>query len=405
MKRTLLLLPLFLLLFSTCTEQITEYVLKVKPQPFDVDQLYSSDAVADYLFDTEEMDVDSLKDLSRAEFLKGVDLYRNKKKPWESITCFKNSIKIFPDAKTYYELGNALLEFTSNKDNLNEAIQAFKVAERLNFQPKHKVYYNQACAYNLLYNMEYPDGEENEQYSSNYSTSSSLRDAFLNGLSDTAMVTADPRLKSFTAKKAFRYLIADINAQKVKTGENGLFTVFKDAFPDLKGDFVMDYKSVDMVKYDESISYDFATFIPEMENTEFGRDVSHDYFYVGKLEETPEYVALIYSSISFWGGEMQPVHTILATYSPAGKLISRKMIACQCTAEKIKVASIEKGKIKVEEISRVWAQPIDEVPFDKNRIKAHDVTATASFAINTSGKIEDVQVPKEFNDSTLIVKQ
>lgn len=395
---------LFSLILLSCSETIHETVLKVKIRPFNVEKMYDTEEVENYLFDTKEMDVDSLRDLAREEFLRGIDLFANKKQPDNAITLFKSSIRIFPDAKYYYELGKALIsQGVLTVADTKESIDALKVAEHLNFQPKYQVNYNLACAYNLLARIETHEG--NETYHS-WEVASNLRDAFLGGYSDTAAMLKDNRLSEFTTGKEFRIMLADVNARKQKDGgANSLFDAFKGAFPQLNGELVIESEMVEMGQYSESISYDFAPFIPEMENTEFGREVSHDYFYVGKLAETPEYVALVYSSVSFWGAEMQPVHTILATYDTKGKLLSRKMIACQCSASKIKIASVKDGQIKVEEINRVWAEPIDKVGFDQNRVEKYDVTATATFAINASGQIENKNVPKEFNDSTLIVKE
>ena len=69
-----------------------------------------------------------------------------------------------------------------------------------------------------------------------------------------------------------------------------------------------------MKDYKESVSFDFVKFVPEMENSSFGRDVSHDYYYVANMGGNENYSAFIYTSESFYGEEMQPVHTVLATY-------------------------------------------------------------------------------------------
>ncbi len=390
-----------LIVITTCTEESTEYFLKVKPKVFAEVDLFSKDAVYDYLFDSEENDVDSLKDLSRGEFLKGIDLYKNKKNPKDAIKLFKSSILIFPDAKAYYELGNALMETKESRESLWNAYDAFEIAEVLNFQPIANVHYRKACAQNLILELGEVKGEKNVYH---WSVGSSLRDAFMAGFEDTVLLMSDKRLSSYTSTEEFREVMTDIRSRKVKNSGGGLFAAFTQAFPVIQGEFVIKYEDVAMEKYSQSISYDFAGFIPEMENTAFGREVSHDYFYVGKMMETSEYTALIYSSISFFGEEMQPVNVTLATYDKNGKIISRKMIGCQCSSEKIKVCKIKDGVISIEDQQRIWAEPIDKVPFSENRVKSHDAIAKASFKIEDSGKIIDFDVPANYKDSSVIVK-
>ncbi len=158
--------------------------------------------------------------------------------------------------------------------------------------------------------------------------------------------------------------------------------------------------------YKESISYDFARFIPEMQNTRFGRDVSHDYFYVAKVKETELYTALVYNSISFWGEDMQPVNTTLAVYNNAtGEIISRKPIACQCSAERVRTSSMSNGEIVLEDYNRVWESPITEVSFEENKIKDYISLSKATFTIDDSGKIIDQDVPKNFSDSNMVASK
>lgn len=136
-----------LILFTTlglafaCSQTSINYVARVKPLRLFDTEIYKADKVEDVLFDSEEQNIDSLRNLSRQLFLKGVDAFRNKKAPGTAIKIFKQSILALPDAKTYYELGNALLESGMFKDEFEEAEQAFEIAERLNFQPLYLVHY------------------------------------------------------------------------------------------------------------------------------------------------------------------------------------------------------------------------------------------------------------------------
>src|SRR3954463_16583419 len=92
-----------------CTGTETKYVAKVKLLKLGKDDIYNKEMVYDVIFDSQELKLDSLRNKSRQLFLQGVDKYKNKKDATGAIDMFKQSILIFPDPKTYYELGNALV--------------------------------------------------------------------------------------------------------------------------------------------------------------------------------------------------------------------------------------------------------------------------------------------------------
>jgi tetratricopeptide (TPR) repeat protein len=98
---------------------------------------------------------DTVREASRKVFLTGIDLFRNKKNPDKAVSEFKKAILMCPDAKSYYELGNALMDIT----NYKEAIDAYHMAEKLNYNPISKVMYNLACAYSRA-----QDGESALKY-------------------------------------------------------------------------------------------------------------------------------------------------------------------------------------------------------------------------------------------------
>lgn len=381
-----------------CSNSPVNRVAKVKLQKLSEDKLYDNDLVNDVIFDAEELGIDSIKNKSRELFLKAIDLYKNKKTLYAAVRAFKASLLIFPDAKTYYELGNVLLDINT-KESLKEANKAYDVALYIQFQPKSNIYYKQACAYYLLskFSTEKESGYINSAFYN-------LQDAFRFGFTDTILLAKDWRLKGITNLPKYHELMTNFKAnQLTKMEGNSLFNLFKNAFPNGNNELVISKEDVEMEGYKESISYDFARFIPEMQNTNFGRDVSHDYFYVAKVKETELYTALVYNSISFWGADMQPVNTTLAVYNNStGEIISRKPIACQCSAERVRTSAINNGEIILEDYNRVWESPITEVSFEKNKIKDFVLLSKATFTLDDSGKIIAQDVPKNFSDSNMV---
>lgn len=381
-----------------CSNSPVNRVAKVKLQKLSEDNLYDNDLVNDVIFDAEELGIDSIKNKSRELFLKAIDLYKNKKTLYAAVRAFKASLLIFPDAKTYYELGNVLLDINT-KESLKEANQAYDVALSIQFQPKSNIFYKQACAHYLLskFSTEKESGYVNSAFYD-------LQDAFRFGFTDTILLAKDWRLKGITNLPKYHELMTNFKAnQLTKMEGNSLFNLFKNAFPNGNNELVISKEDVEMDGYKESISYDFARFIPEMQNTRFGRDVSHDYFYVAKVKETELYTALVYNSISFWGEDMQPVNTTLAVYNNAtGEIISRKPIACQCSAERVRTSAINNGEIILEDYNRVWESPITEVSFEENKIKDFVLLSKATFTIDEFGKITAQDVPKNFSDSNMV---
>ncbi|MBC7488245.1 MAG: hypothetical protein H7282_16005 [Cytophagaceae bacterium] len=393
----LIFIPVILLLLFSCSGPEVDYVAKVKVLHLTNASLYDEELVYDVIFDSEESDVDSLKNKSRILFLSGIDQYKNKDNTRKAIDFFKESILVFPDAKTYYELGNALLD-RNNFDQAKEAINAYRVAEHLNFQPKFNIYYKEACANNILYHN--VAAEEKENYMSR--VVASLRMAFYNGFSDTVQLKNDPRINSIVVTDEYKSIILNARIEKEKGSPNALFELFKNAFPASETTTLeINKEHVDLARYDQSISYDFAAFIPEMENTEFGREVSHDYFYVAKVAETPLYTALVYRSMSFYGENMQPVHTTLVTFDTQGEIIAKKLISCECSAEKIKDAKIENNIITIHDYKRKWEHPIDKVDFEDNKVIAYELKASIKYRIDNTGKIIDEDVPSNYKDSTV----
>jgi tetratricopeptide (TPR) repeat protein len=392
MKQVLLYFFSFTLI--GCSETGTEKILKVKQHTLTTETMYNSNIVTDVVFDREELNTDSIQNIGRELFLKGIDLYKNKKQTGAAIVKLKASILVFPEAKTYYELGNALMSTGRHKTLREEAAKAYAIALRLNFQPESQIYFKQACLSQF-------DDSEDEQ-SRAWNTLNNLRSFFEKGTFDTLAVFNEPILKGITNLPEYQDMLVRVRSASSSGGT--LFDLYKEAYSNNVSSFEVKPDKVEMTDFRQSISYDFAKFIPEMENVYFGRDVSNDFYYVGKVKQTDQYTAVLYTSISFTYEEMQPTYTYLAVYNNEGEILSKKIVACQCTAEKIKTVSIQDDHIKITDHKRLWEKPITEASFDENKITGYTQLATAEFKINETGTIVAVNIPQNYNDSNLITK-
>jgi len=384
------------LLAAGCSQTETQYVARVKLQKLSEADLYNSEMVYDVIFDAQELKADSLRNQSRQLFLKGIDLYKNRKDAAGAVKLFKQSILMFPEAKTYYELGNALLDAKGGSESLKEADKAFDVAQYLNFKPASMLYYKMAVVKSLRMRSDPDMGV--------YSVVNNLSDAFQSGYSDTAALLKDEAFANVIHTPEFGEMMLNLKTKEVKEDAGSLFALFKNSFQEYKQPFAITFDDLDKNNR-QSISYDFARFVPEMQNVSFGRDVSHDFFYVGKIAETPEYTAVIYSSISFWEQDMQPVNTKLVTYDKNGKIIASKLFAGQFSAEKVKTGKINNNEIVLQDYKRIWKSPIDQVPFSDNEVLKYELVATATFKLTDAGQIVEVSVPANYSDSVVFAKK
>ena len=129
MKRTLptIFVALFIVSCSSPTSKNTGHLTETA--------LYNFDSVRQFSGD---------KEAAKKKFLSAIDLYRNKKNRIpESIDAFKASLLLSPDAKTYFELGNALLD----NRQYDESVKAFLMAEKMDYNPLANVMYKLAIAH------------------------------------------------------------------------------------------------------------------------------------------------------------------------------------------------------------------------------------------------------------------
>src|SRR5690606_22027255 len=176
-------LCLFTLLLSSCKERIN-YVLKLEHHPLQSDQLYDLAEVKQVLFDARELNLDSLEKQSRKTFLKGAEYLINKNEPSKAIRYLKNSILSYPQAKAYYELGNALYR-SGGRASQKEALKAFQMAENLGYEPIAQCYYRMAVTHAALASEAKEGGRDDYN---DYPILDNLRSALLAGFSDTLTI-------------------------------------------------------------------------------------------------------------------------------------------------------------------------------------------------------------------------
>ncbi len=331
--------------------------------------IFNKEIVNNFLL---KADKNSQQDAKRI-FLTGVDQYRNNNKLDSAIISFKNSISMYPFAKTYYELGNALMD----KKDFKMAIDAYKMAEALEYEPISLVLYNLACAHSMI-----EDGKQSLNY---------LQLAIENGYNHLDQIMSDSDLVFVRKDENF--------TETVKTSMSGntsskavSFSMYKSHFASLTLPYQLSEEVSQTVNFDQSISYDYVDFVPGMVNSEFSRDVGDEYFYVGKVAETDKYVALLYSQAGMWS-EKPPVHVYLATYGiDKGKIIDFEKIAgLEYYSDSLRTAVVKSDmSVEVKYFIQEWEKNPDDYGYDsENKRTGLNQVAIKNFKIDVNGAIRE----------------
>ncbi len=302
------------------------------------------------------------------EFLEAVDLYRNKKKAGESVALFKSSIVKQPQAKAYYELGNALLDGGKYK----EAVQAFDMAELLNYTPLHKLLFNKACAYAL---------DSNEEKGMYYLVSA-IEFGYTNldnimKDKDLANLRGNPYLFTNRVKEA---LSGHGDPEKLQ------WTMYYREFKPVNFPLTLDKSFATKTQF-KDIPYDFEKYVFEMRNAKFERETGSAFYYVGLIKSDTAFKTVCYAvNDKEIEGYNWPYYMV-ASYAPTGKLIDKLMIAGQVLDEDpYKVGVIKaNGEITVTSYKIEYEQDITKTQFNENKEKSSAEIRKEFYSISADG--------------------
>jgi hypothetical protein len=297
---------------------------------------------------------------SRKFFLQGLDLLSNKQNALASIEFFRESIYYYPDEKNYFYLTQALI----NVRNLAQADSANTIVSMMGFEPYYEVTYNYALIEALKMDTNACIG--------------SLNECIMNGfLAYQSMILA-----------VFK---DDEKLQKL------VFRAFLKSFPDLQLPFEMGADSARSFSFDKYINYDFATFIPGMEEGRFSRDVTNEYMAIGKIKLENAF-AVVYKSFLAIADTLNPVKTFICTYDTSGKMIGNEMIACYCSPTNAKACSITPDfVVHMSDYKINWAQDPLEKGFAKNTVVSTEEQSKSELKLSRSGGIQRDEIAGNAN--------
>lgn len=362
-----LLFPAIGLLFLlACGGKATQNGISV---PLTEADLFNFDKVTAHVAGLSDGD----KSEAKQSFLKAIDEYRNKKSAEKALPLFTQSLLKAPDAKTYYEYGNALADI---KD-YPKAIEAYHMAERMDYSPLSKVLYNLACVYSL--------GKE-EDNALKY-----LELAIQNGYTNGEHIMADPDMAFARESDRFKY-VYETAMSGASSPEKALFDLYLSEYKEVSFPYTLGGEASQNLTFGEAIGYDYEDLVPDMRDTRFSRDVGSEFYFVARFPKTEAYVLTLYAERSYWM-EKPPIDYFLCSYSPDGKLIDHMAVAgypffdTELKGLKLKNANA----FEVEKYATTWEKNVEEFGYDENRIVKRELLGSTAYRIGADGKFREAR--------------
>lgn len=316
---------------------------------------------------------------ANALFLSGVDSYRNKKQLDSAEVYFRKALMKEPSSKAYFELGNLLMD----RENYEEALRSFDMAEKLNYEPFSKILYNKACIYSL---------QKETKLSSQY-----IEYAIQAGYSNIDHLNKDSDLENVRNYYDFKNSIKK-GLSGTSGNENLYWLKFKKQFSikPLPDTLLTKHGYEDLESFG-SISYDYEKYIAEMRDEMFSREVGKMFYHYSLPYETDKYVAVIYIVQDQFLGETAPELYRLATFTHDGKLIDKKVISGMDNLDGPlkKGVVLENGVLEVSTFDIKYEKDTDKYGYYENPVVNEQLIGTSVFEISESGKIQSSDMVEE----------
>lgn len=311
MKKTIGIIGLALILYA-CSgnkEAVSSKIEYKETIPFSLlkEFIYNEGAIKQAI----ESASNTQKAESRKLFLKGLDLLINKQQAAASLEFFETSILFYPDAKNYYYLTLAHIK----NNNADLADSANTVLYQLSYEPYYESVFNSALISALK--------------KDSSMTLALLDESIMMGFLNKDKIENEPLFDFIRETPGFQSLMVSTFNDEGKLRQK-LFQSFVKYFPDLKMPYEISLDSTHVFNFHQYINYDYAPFIPGMDEGRFSRDVTNEYQFVGKIKMEFGY-AFIYKSFLAIADTLNPVKTFIATYDTLGNMIQNEMISCYCS--------------------------------------------------------------------------
>lgn len=319
-------------------------------------------------------------------FLNGINSYKNNEDLDSAVFYLKKSIVKEPTARAYCELGNVYKQKKNHKD----ALQAYKLAEQMDYAPFSNLLYNIATVYAL---------QDKVEEAGNY-----LEFAMQAGFNNMDKIEKDPELALLREHHEFKSILK--RGLRGMSDPDKLFWLqFKKQFAKVAMPTTLkwDLSATEMESF-QWISYDFEKYIPEMRDEKFSREVSKGFYFYAQVMENDQFVALIYIEKDEFLGEFAPINYRLVTFTNSGKLIDKRDISGKsATMDEVRLATIKSnGAIDIELLKLTHEKDVDEVGYWDNPVDKITTIGKEKYQITSKGKIELISESRKSPTNELV---
>ncbi|MES2761875.1 MAG: hypothetical protein V4677_06700 [Bacteroidota bacterium] len=334
------------------------------------DAMYDIDSVLNGLKVVTELQ----KNEGRKYFLRAMDLLVNEKKATESIVLFKEAIRYFPDSRMFMFLTKAYIELndTTNATMTND------ICYRSSYSPFSEMIFNDAliCAIKK---------DTSDCINTLYEA---IREGFLN----KDKIVTEKHFDFVRGNERYASLMVNTFGDDEKL-QALMFMNYLKEIPDLSLPFAESIDSVSNRLNGRYINYDYAVFIPDMEDGRFSRDVTNEYMYMGKINLENNYHAVIYKTFFAIADTLNPTKTYVITYDSVGNIIDNEIVGCFCSPTTSQAFTINTDMtIESSEYTYKWKNdPVDK-GYAGNKIESFEVVKAKQIQLGGSGTIKRISI-------------
>ncbi len=325
-------------------------------------------AVSDFLQEAPRED-----EAAGKTFLEAIDAYRNDKNLGKAGDLFLQSLRRYPTARGYYELGNVSID----QKDFPAALRAYRMAEAMGYEPLSKLLYNTACAYARLGQPDSALAYVEYAIEAGYTNADNLlKDADL-----AALRTPD-----------YAYQLRTVYTEALggaSSPEAVLWQSFKREFPQSALPLTLDEASRRRLTEGRLIAFDYEKYVGEMRDEKFSREVGKEFYYYTQVADRPAFTAIVYAvKNSVMSEDLGPVSYVLASYDARGTLIDKMPVAGRDLFEEpLRVCTVQPTlTFEVKDFKTEYAKDPEEAGYVDNKVVSTSLVATKRYRIGETGK-------------------
>lgn len=137
------------------------------------------------------------------------------------------------------------------------------------------------------------------------------------------------------------------------------------------------------------IPYGFEKFIPEMRDVpRFSREVSKEFFYVGKVSGNNHYTGIVYAIMNTIAGDGAPWAFTIATYDRNGNIIDHLRAGKAEVKDPYRIVTINAdGSVLAKDYKQTWEKDPVENGYYENKLVSSTLVRTAQYHFADDGRI------------------